>query len=782
MEDIETIIVEVQKILETNPHLPRLTRGEIIDLLENITKTDLEEQYKQKTTERDPKALMLVMPYTANSSSETNIQELYTKAPITHIVGGEAKPEIYLNPAATQKKKIVRRKPIHRPKPVEEVVGFKKLSESAEDRVKSSETNFKSFEPGFKPSDISFQSSETNIKSTETNIKSSETNEKSQETAFKKLPDSKVIEEFVAFKKLPDVKLPSPLKSHRFDHPKRKLERDQLPEVHTSESSPFTASTSTAKPVPQTFISKVPLRRRKPTAVPSTTQSTNFEIKDVTKKQVIRMKRPYALKTTTTKSEGTTFTTPNPITRKNTSTKKSPVYNKNSSTSNKNLETKRQQEKTKTGSNEGIHIIDPPKFKPQPPRHFLNDETIPIVNINDFLANAQTQISSETSGPVFPHLPIPDDLKNAVKDIDILMFQPSSSENPFVSSTTENVKNLLAQFQGVPFYTQSTTPVPDLTNVAETLSPEMQDLLMKFGLIPNINNPSVEVHKETPSSFQPEVIPIQPESYVQFKPLPDTAKAQDDMLEFLSQFGLAESKRSQKSLRSSDGKNKLSAEKSQVKTEELKDLKGQKRLRGENLKAEESKIVEKHIFSPVGLPGANKDDLDKLNKLMDAIRQLEKLNGTATEEDLKHIDIDGLKELVASLNQDPFKNSQNILLGNLPLDQQVAPDPMNYDFGLTKNEVKRQQSTTTTTTKPSEDDEKSANIAALEESFGGQSEAQTAASSEAPEVSTARSTGFYYLLDWNSFFDIDNQKGKRVNLRFQPHVGDPKRFYSVTVP
>lgn len=63
--------------------------------------------------------------------------------------------------------------------------------------------------------------------------------------------------------------------------------------------------------------------------------------------------------------------------------------------------------------------------------------------------------------------------------------------------------------------------------------------------------------------------------------------------------------------------------------------------------------------------------------------------------------------------------------------------------------------------------------------LGGSSEAATEA---LPETTTVKRSGFYYLLDWNTFFEIDDQKGKRVNLRFQPKVGDPKRFFSVNVP
>ncbi|EEZ99508.1 hypothetical protein TcasGA2_TC000089 [Tribolium castaneum] len=65
----------------------------------------------------------------------------------------------------------------------------------------------------------------------------------------------------------------------------------------------------------------------------------------------------------------------------------------------------------------------------------------------------------------------------------------------------------------------------------------------------------------------------------------------------------------------------------------------------------------------------------------------------------------------------------------------------------------------------------------LLESFGGSStETQT------PEPATNSHNGLYFLFDWNSFLEVDDQAGRRVNLRFQPKIGDPKRFISVTVP
>lgn len=81
----------------------------------------------------------------------------------------------------------------------------------------------------------------------------------------------------------------------------------------------------------------------------------------------------------------------------------------------------------------------------------------------------------------------------------------------------------------------------------------------------------------------------------------------------------------------------------------------------------------------------------------------------------------------------------------------------------------------------------------LEDSFGGHIvrpgssieessiQSTTKGSKELPRPPNRR-IGFYYLLDWNSFLEVDNQQGTRVNLRIQPKFGNPSRFIPVAVP
>jgi hypothetical protein len=113
-----------------------------------------------------------------------------------------------------------------------------------------------------------------------------------------------------------------------------------------------------------------------------------------------------------------------------------------------------------------------------------------------------------------------------------------------------------------------------------------------------------------------------------------------------------------------------------------------------------------------------------------------------------------------------------------PIAQEQLPDTP-YDVKpLNLNEQSEQTNLEAKVQYRKATEENSVSFDDLLDSFGDNSD-QTD-ENESATVNTR--TGFYFLLDWNSFLDIDDQLGRRVNLRFQPKVGDPKRFLSVSVP
>uniref|UniRef100_A0A1Y1LMB7 Uncharacterized protein n=1 Tax=Photinus pyralis TaxID=7054 RepID=A0A1Y1LMB7_PHOPY len=273
---------------------------------------------------------------------------------------------------------------------------------------------------------------------------------------------------------------------------------------------------------------------------------------------------------------------------------------------------------------------------------------------------------------------------------------------------------------------------------------------------------------------------VRPDSYIKFKPLPEISGVDEEMEEFLGRFGLGKSAQSGRKNRKihtpRDTLSEIPGVDFEIVPDTLQDVVKNLGLWNREGKDFEHHVSppQTHVFNPIESTYATQEELDKLNQLMELIKQLEKLNGTASEADLNKLDMDQLKELVGSLQ----KNDSGLLGAD---DDDL--NPINYDIGLSKNEVKRQENSTSTeatSAATSNQETETVNIKDLEDSFGGS--AAIEAEVTVPPPTEAPKTGFYYLLDWNSFFDIDDQKGKRVNLRFQPKVGDPRQFISVSVP
>uniref|UniRef100_A0A182JI24 Uncharacterized protein n=1 Tax=Anopheles atroparvus TaxID=41427 RepID=A0A182JI24_ANOAO len=89
MHDVHETIAEVQRLLALDPSLPRLTRGEIEELFENVTREEFSKSLRAGDHSRAQhmRALMLVLPYHANNMSPENLQQIYTRPPVTRIVG-----------------------------------------------------------------------------------------------------------------------------------------------------------------------------------------------------------------------------------------------------------------------------------------------------------------------------------------------------------------------------------------------------------------------------------------------------------------------------------------------------------------------------------------------------------------------------------------------------------------------------------------------------------------------------------------------------------------------
>ncbi|KAG7197318.1 hypothetical protein KM043_018434 [Ampulex compressa] len=106
-----------------------------------------------------------------------------------------------------------------------------------------------------------------------------------------------------------------------------------------------------------------------------------------------------------------------------------------------------------------------------------------------------------------------------------------------------------------------------------------------------------------------------------------------------------------------------------------------------------------------------------------------------------------------------------------PMDSEKALSDVKTSLAISDSLDSVETTTTTTTTTGA-----ASNLLALEESFGGGTPEPD------PVLPTRPKSGLYFLVDWNTFLEVGEDEGEKVNLRFQPKVGDRTRFLPVKVP
>lgn len=87
---INRTIQEVEKKIQADPTLPKLSRKDIVDILQNITTKDLISDYRtlDKTRNDYQRALMVVLPYNSNGAEE-HLKDLYTKPPMIQMLSDD---------------------------------------------------------------------------------------------------------------------------------------------------------------------------------------------------------------------------------------------------------------------------------------------------------------------------------------------------------------------------------------------------------------------------------------------------------------------------------------------------------------------------------------------------------------------------------------------------------------------------------------------------------------------------------------------------------------------
>jgi hypothetical protein len=404
--------------------------------------------------------------------------------------------------------------------------------------------------------------------------------------------------------------------------------------------------------------------------------------------------------------------------------------------------------------------------------------------------------------------------------------------------------------------TSTTTATPDIAAAAESLSSEVKDLLVSFGLLPSPNDIQQATESQDPRQAydQQAASPVSdPSSYLSFKPLPlaanenkedeeDKYLMSSDMKQFLASFGLVptsdaeEGHSSRGSLHEHSNVHGFRSRKA-LKTEAqtLKNSSGNIIIQepghsvenssetvpniNMDLLTDEMKHIlenlgflpstklptnnnESHIFNPSVHSASlhpTKEEAQKLSTLLHTIKKIMKENGTITQDEIDGLNAsisfilppvpveDGSKraqlaeDLPAVLSEDRKEGNKSVPLDHI----KNAPNPLSLEELLliqddSKNEVKRQQPNNGTSTEETHKDQ-GPSLTDLAASFGGDAAADEVSVDVA--LPTKKPNGLYFLLDWNTFLDVGEEgSSRKVNLHFNPRLGNSKAFLPVTVP
>ncbi|XP_026667996.1 uncharacterized protein LOC108623375 [Ceratina calcarata] len=728
---INRTIEEVERQIRENPSLPRLSRADIVKTLQNITSQDLRQLKDKEKLEKArnlyQRALMVVLPYNGESSGD--LKDLYTKPPMTQMIpddqGSENRGDEEDN--EVQNSEITTENFYNRDS---YKTTLKDLTTTNKNKYKNHKDTYSEVQTKI-PLKETLKLDSTPVKFTfnlDNLQKNSYTNERAATTTttttrypiYRSNGSTSELEIVYSTSVTEATTKPAP-KEIAIDLGRFKEKQNIL----TSSQWRYNAPPTTFEPTLPSKVDRIPF-------LPTITVEPEERIASTEKSQMIKE----ALMMSTEKPTALYVTPMSPQTT--TKTKYSSTYSLNSAGF-------RQATSTSTTS------------MPMRPE------------VMDLLASIGLRPDNNSNV---------EDVYKKNKDILELNNIRSTSLTPV---TTDSM-SIVDQNVG--------PPGSEIKKGVDNLSRDVQLLFKKFGLQTSDLDKSTSTTQRTTINLN---------SYTNFKPLPTSNVKDEGLKEFLASFGLIGDNRKQKSMRPTTEMPSLI----EVVPDNMRGilenigLISRKRKTVEDVKSTDSSKF--HVFKPHEAKVQDEEQKNKINELLDTVKLMQE--GKAG--------IQNVKQAASDLLQ-----STKVL--------KEGPDPVKLEEIFktyeedTRNEVKRQedeeksettttgdegQTTTTepageTTLSPTTTDsaraasdqlnsgvdssttssKSSSNLMALEESFGG--------TTKAPDTSLPprRKSGLYFLVDWNTFLEVGEDEKEKINLRFQPKVGDRSRFLPVTVP
>ncbi|XP_029669434.1 uncharacterized protein LOC115239193 isoform X2 [Formica exsecta] len=755
---INRTINEVERLIRQNSSLPQLTRREIVDILLNvITSKNLKTFENKETIEKARKiyerALMVVLPYNAQDAKE-NINDLYTKPPIVQIISDTSSNSKDFNVWKNEK--------IQSSTPTQEIQDDKESLENlvvihaSEKENPPEKTQYKNHRETYSEAHTKMPLTETlkfesapikfsfNLDNLQKQPAITETSS-TRRPVFKEESSTKNEEVYIVYSTTATTMRPmemSPKKenvlttSRPLKYNENVLSVDQW--RYNAPTSTIQSLTTSTKALDSSF--KISLEDVAPTVI-SKIENTP-EISKIPFKKIQMAKQSTSIYVTPTSSSSSSFE----------ELKYNSTYN------------------SKSG---GFHKI--------------TTTTTMRPEVMDLLASIGLRPENSTN--------VEEVFKKNEESLKNKTEIPNS--NGFVYKTTSGLTAVEPDLPSISAQNTFENPVLEIGKGMNNLTPDIQLLFQRFGL------QTSNLITTTTTTLRPT---MNTNSYTNFKPLPTSKIKNEDMKEFLAQFGLGISdNRQKKSMPASTERPSLIEAVPDNMRQILENI-GLISRKVSKTKIEDTKNVPKvqdiepkntnkfHVFKPHEVQVKDERQRMKINELLDIVNKLIQEGKTSTEN-------------VQKAANDLLVNTKTLKDGPDPLHIEEIIRIYNEDL---KNEVKRQNSeetvetitvsnedltkTTTTTTVPDSAKNGSAfldtlvspvpmsstptnaNLLALEESFGGTTRAPD------PVLPTKRRSGLYFLVDWNTFLEVGDEDSEKVNLRFQPKVGDRTRFLPVTIP
>ncbi|XP_006610159.1 uncharacterized protein LOC102679004 [Apis dorsata] len=760
---INRTIEEVERQVREDSTLPRLTRQEIVKILQNITSQDLKVFKDKEKLERArnlyQRALMVVLPYSAEESAG-NLKDLYTKPPMTRIISDFSTS-----------------------------MGKDENEEVEEDNSRRGEN------------DASLATKNLILTSDSYKSVSKEQTGTTMQNHYKNHRDT-----------YSEVRTKLPLRET--------LKLDPTPVRFTFNLENLRKNAYTTE---KTTTAKYPIYRSKGNEgleiVYSTSVTDEPTTKPASKEINIDLERSKMNQNVLTSSQwrynAPPSTTMNPtLPSKLDKIPFLPTINTNISEKLTIPSTKRSEILTKDSNAEALTMnsetpialyVTPMPTNTSPKMKYSSTYSLNSAGFR------QATTSTTTMRPEVMDLLAsiglrPDNTSNVE---DVYKKSKDMAENKFQAPDANTIQKLISASSGdeaTSIIDQNTfeNSGSEIKKGVENLTPDVQLLFKRFGLqTSNLGQPTATTTQRTTINFN---------SYTNFKPLPTSSVKDQEMRAFLAKFGLGTSDdRRQKSMRFTTEPPSVI----EVVPENMRGIleniglisrKGSKKVINSMEDMESTETSKFHVFKPHEVNVKDEEQRNKINQLLNTVKLVQEgkvdvqnvRNATKVLKDgpdpLKFEEIAGIHEDEDARNEVKRQEEQK---GEEQKQEVEQEETTTVQFTIVEEEsptvvTEPEETTLITTTETNSmkgDSDQSdtikmedssvtsnSNLMALEESFGGTTRKPVT------DLPARKKSGLYFLVDWNSFLEVGEDNKDKINLRFQPKVGDRSRFLPVTVP